>query len=56
MITNIRIEDIGRTSSKFRIVFNQDGDERILSRTFAFKEDAQVVVDKLQTRQEEVLR
>ena len=48
MISNIRIEDIGKKQSKYRILFNKNGDERVCSRTFSFKEDAQKVADKLQ--------
>ena len=56
MISNIRIEDIGVRQSKYRILFDKDNQEHILSRTFSMKSDALIVVNKLRDKQEDILR
>ena len=56
MIDNINIEDIGKRQGKYRITFDKDGIWHVLSRTFSMFEDAQIIANKLQTKQEDALR
>jgi hypothetical protein len=56
MIHDIKIEDIGNRQSKYRITFYKDNIWHVLSRTFYMLDDAKKIADKLQARQEDILR